>query len=297
MVILRLFSLVTFLLLQVVFFEASAQQKRKGQYHRAGSSGKISLKNIKKRELLTLYANTGTATYFGELCDGLDCFTFRPQFGAGLSLRTEYLGKRLNLRLEARMFRLYSSDTYPNRNLDFRSTNWEVLALGEIDLFPYEKMMRRRPFVNPYIFGGIGLMTYDPWGQLPNGKWAQLRPLETEGTKYGNVALALPVGIGFKIRYSYKWNFMVEGGYRFTTTDHIDDASSKTYPDPSSFTNGIAAYMSNKSPLGAEQQRNGQRGNPKTNDGYIILSAGVTYTFSNNHKAKFKGKQHLLRKS
>lgn len=285
-------------------FISNAQTKRiyKGQYHRGKSQPNITLKKVTKNELVSIFGGIGYATYYGDLCDGIDCFKFRPQIGIGGLLRTNYLGKRLNLRAEARLFRLYSDDYYEYRNLNFRSTNWEFIASGQFDFFPYEKMMRRRPRINPYIYAGIGFMTYDPWGQMSNGKWHQLRPLETEHTKYGNIAFLYTAGFGLKFKYTYRWSFMVEGGYRYTTTDHIDDVSRADYPDASSFNNSISASMSNKStnfPYNGTDANTPQdyRGNPKNNDGYFIFSAGVVFTFTKHRKTITRNDKTLLRKN
>ena len=265
----------------------------KGQYHRGKSQPNISFKGITKNELITLYGTLGLATYNGDLSGTIGGHSFRPQGGAGAILRTKYFGKRLYLRADIRMFRLYSNDIHEDRNLNFRSTNWEFLALGQFELFPYEKLMRRRPLINPYVYAGIGLVTFDPWGQLGNGKWTQLRPLETEQVKYGNVAFTYTLGFGLKFRYSYKWNFMLEGGYRFTTTDYIDDVSHYAYPPASSYSNPKSAQMANKS---GNPNLTGGRGSDKSNDGYAIFSASVTYTFTKFHKARAKTAKHLLRK-
>ncbi|ABG58198.1 hypothetical protein [Cytophaga hutchinsonii] len=299
-----LFVRLVFLFLCIVAVDAAAQTQRKiykGQYHRGKATPDISLKNISKNELLTIYGTLGLASYNGDLSGYLwqvGSNSYRPQAGGGVILRTAYLGKRLNLRADVRCFRLYSNDVHEGRNLNFRSTNWEFLALGQFDIFPYEKLMRRRTKINPYVYGGIGLMTYDPWGQLPNGRWHQLRPLETENVKYGNVAFVYTVGLGFKYNYSYRWNFMLEAGYRFTTTDYIDDVSSEEYPDPASLQNSISRIMSNKSFNKSAQTG---RGNPKYKDGYAIVSVGLTYTFTRHHATKNrKGgllDKNLLRKN
>jgi len=287
-------------------FNSNAQTKRiyKGLYHRGKSQQNISLKNISKNELISIFGTTGYATYYGDLCDGIECFfTFRPQVGVGALLRTNYLGKRLSLRADVRFFRLYSNDFYKYRNLNFRSSNWEFVASGQFDFFPYEKMMRRRPRINPYIYAGIGLMTFNPMGQKPDGTWTQLRPLQTEHTKYGSVAFLYTAGFGLKLRYSYKWSFMVEGGYRFTTTDHIDDVSKANYDNASSFNNSLSASMSNKStnfPYNGTDARTPKdyRGNPKKDDGYFIFSAGVVFTFSKHKKtATIRNDKNLLRKN
>ncbi len=295
MAFVKVVSIIIFFTLTLCVFNVNAQSKKlyKGQYHRGKSQSNISFKGISKNELITIFMTTGYATYYGDLCDGMDCFTFRPQLGGGAILRTNYLGNRLNIRTDIRFFRLYSNDIHEGRNLDFRSSNWEFILSGQIDLFSYEKMMRRRTFLNPYILLGIGMVSYDPWGSQGNDTWTQLRPLQTEQVAYGNAAFLYTGGIGFKFRYSYKWNFMVDGGYRFTTTDYLDDASQNNYPAPSSFSNPQAAWMSNKT---GKTIPTGYRGDPKGFDGYFIFSAGVTYTFTKNHKPKFHGNQHLLRK-
>ncbi len=285
----------TFVIFINITICSNAQNKRlyKGQYHRGKSQPNISLRGIAKNELITLFGTTGLAVYNGDLSgNGLGSHSYRPQGGGGAILRTNYLGRRLYLRADVRFFRLAANDVHEGRNLNFRSSNWEFLALGQYEFFPYEKMMRRRTLINPYIYAGIGLVTFDPWGELPNGKWHKLRPLETEHVKYGNVAFTYTAGFGLKFRYSYKWNFMIEGGYRFTTTDYIDDVSQSAYPPKSSFTNTIAMIMSNKS-----GSYTGQRGNPNSRDGYFMFSAGVTYTFTKFHKAKSKTSKHLLRKT
>lgn len=291
----RVIIVFTFLLSSILIFDTHAQTRSpyKGQYKKRNSSRNISFNRISKNELVSLFLTTGYATYYGDLCDGIHCFKFRPQIGAGAILRTNYLGKRLNLRADVRMFRLYSDDVFEGRNLNFRSTNWEFIASGQFDLFPYEKMMRRRTFINPYITAGVGLVTFDPWGQQTNGKWAQLRPLETEHTKYGNVAFLYTAGIGMKFKYTYRWSFMLEGNYRFTLTDHLDDVSANDYPSASSFSNGQAAALSNKT---GNATPTGYRGNPKSNDGYFIFSVGVVYTFTKNNKPKFNNDKTLLRK-
>lgn len=296
MALIRLITVFVFFVLSTFIFDANAQNRKlyKGQYHRGKAQPNISLKNISKNELITLFLTTGYATYYGDLCDGIQCFKFRPQLGVGGLLRTNYLGKRLNIRGDIRYFRLYSDDVWEHRNLNFRSSNWEFIASGQFDFYGYEKMMRRRTFINPYIVAGVGLMTFNPYGQQSNGDWVKLRPLETENVKYNSVAFLYTAGFGLKFRYSYKWNFMVEGAYRYTTTDYIDDVSSQNYPDASSFSNGQSAQMSNKTGVAKPQD---YRGDPKDRDGYFIFSAGVTYTFTKNHKPKFHNDKTLLRKN
>lgn len=275
----------------------SAQNKKlyKGQYHHGKYEPKISFSNIKKYELLSLYLNAGLTTYEGDLCSGFNCVSPRPALGGGLLYRTGFLQKRLNLRLEAQIFRLYSDDVHESRNLDFRSTNWEVWAGVQIDLYPYEKLIRRTLF-NPYAFLGVGVMTYDPWGSLSNGKWHQLRPLETQGFRIGYATMTIPIGIGTKYKINYKWTLKAEFGMRITMSDQIDDVHNRDYADPASLQNGIARYMSDKSNDGLGFAKGRQRGSPEWMDKYFIFDVGVIYTFTNKHQTKVRGRTHLLRK-
>ena len=288
-----------FLFLSVLAIDVTAQDHKKiyhGKYHKGKSLSSISFKGISKNELITLYLAGGVSSYNGDLSGNIFSRTYRPQIGGGIMLRTLYLGKRLNLRVDVRSFRLGSNDVHESRNLNFRSTNWEFLALGQVDLFPYEKLMRRRTKINPYAYGGIGLMTYDPWGQQSNGKWTQLRPLETEHVKYGNVAFVYTGGVGFKYTYNYRWSCMFEAGYRFTTTDYIDDVSGPNYPAGNSFSNPKSAYMSNKSNKPNPTSVKTGRGGPQYKDGYAIVSLGLTYTFTKHNTRRTTNKGQLLRK-
>ena len=204
-------TLFVFFVVSNVFVQAQTKRIYKGQYHKGKSSHNISLKGVSKNELISIYGTIGYATYYGDLCDGMECFTFRPQIGIATLLRTNYLGKRLSLRADVRFFRLSSGkeDVYEYRNLDFRSSNFEFLALGQFELFPYEKLMRRRPKINPYLYAGVGAMTYNPYGSKSDGTWTQLRPLQTEHQSYGSIAFVYTAGLGLKFKYSFKWSFIV----------------------------------------------------------------------------------------
>jgi hypothetical protein len=277
---------------------ASGQNKKlfSGQYHHGKYEPKISFSNIKKYELLSIYLNLGIASYEGDLCSGFNCISPRPAFGGGAIYRTGYLGKRLNLRLEAQVFRLYSDDKFKGRNLDFRSTNWEVWTGLQFDLFPYEKLLRRRTLFNPYAFIGVGVMTYDPWGSLPNGRWHQLRPLETQGYRIGYATMTFPMGIGTKYKINYKWTLKAEIGLRFTLTDQIDDVREFSYADPATLKNSIARLMSDKSKDHQSFAKGRQRGSPDWLDKYVIFNVGAIYTFTYKHQTKVRGRTHLLRK-
>jgi opacity protein-like surface antigen len=270
-----------------------AQQRRyKGGYSQRRSVRKfISPGNIFRSERNSIYGGLGFTTYYGDLCDSWDCMTLRPAVGLGFQHRTDALNTRLSYRFEFNYFRLgVKHDTYPTRMLDFRSGNVEMFVAAVYDLYPYEKHFRRRPLASPYFFAGIGFATINPHGSL-NGQWYALKPLHTEGVNYSSVTPTIPFGAGVRLKYTYNAEFVFEGGYRFTFTDHLDDVSSTYYKSQASFSDPIAAQLSKKS---APSQI--IRGNPHQNDGYFMFNVRFRWTFGKPQMAKFRGKSHILRK-
>lgn len=249
-----------------------------------------------KHEKLSVIGNIGLSTYYGDLCDKFSCAQFRPNFGLGAIWR---FNKHFASKIEANYVKLYSKDVYPDRNLNFRSGNFEVYAAGIYEYFPYTKHFRKRKLVEPYLFAGIGFVTYNPKGMNDNGEWIALRPLRTEGqaTEYSSVALIIPLGAGITIKYSKHLSFMLEGGYRITTTDYLDDVSSFNYENLDNLPSPEAKELALKSPDGTtykEKYLSQQRGNPTKNDGYFVLNAKVKYTLGAKHN-HFRGKHPLLK--
>jgi len=90
------------------------------------------------------------------------------------------------------------------------------------------------------------------------------------------------------------FNVALEGGYRLTFTDYLDDVST-VYPDPASFTDPIAAALSMRYedpvPPGT------QRGDPNQNDGYFLLNIKVEYylpknfLFDDNQRKLYRSKR------
>jgi hypothetical protein len=69
-----------------------------------------------------------------------------------------------------------------------------------------------------YVFGGVGNVKY-----MVKGNDA----LVAMGQKTGGSALVLPVGLGSNFTFSPDFNFGVEIGGRYTTTDYLDGYSSQ----------------------------------------------------------------------
>jgi hypothetical protein len=223
---------------------------------------------------------------------------FRPNLGIGFIYR---FTNHISNKTELNYYRLHATDVYKERNLNFRSGNFEFYTSAMFDLFPYTKHFPKRKRIAPYVFLGVGLTYFNPKGQDPNtGQWVALRPLQTEGHAYGSVSLIIPYGVGVKIKFHRNYDFMLEGGYRKTFTDYLDDVSHFSYLDLSTFSNAEAATMSMKAvdvPGDPNSYKNTyllqQRGNPKKLDGYFLFSVKFRYIIG-GAKGSFKGKHPLL---
>jgi hypothetical protein len=179
-------------------------------------------------------------------------------------------------------------DPIIERNLSFRSDNLEVAVMGIAQLIPEGSRFYQRPRFNPYLFAGIGYLYFNPKAEAPAeyngqplpdaGKWVPLQPLMTEGVDYKRSAFVIPYGVGVNIRISPFFNLVIDGGYRWTFTDYLDDAST-VHKDPASFSDPLAAALADRRPeIGKAPAEEGDiRGNPDRNDGYFLLNAKIEY--------------------
>jgi hypothetical protein len=196
------------------------------------------------------------------------------------------------------------------RNLVFFANNFELSTTAIIDFVPTKgysyKVSRKngrlvptvnsffRPSFTPYGFFGLAITTNTPKAPL-DGTNYKLRPLRTEGVQYGAVLLSLPVGFGLKFKFDYKNDIAIEGGYRFTFTDYMDDVHG-IYIDPANFANDpIAFRLQDRRPeiglppkweLNQLTGRSLRRGDPD-NDGYFIFQVKWLHYLSKRDIEKF----------
>jgi hypothetical protein len=229
---------------------------------------------IRKDRALILTAGLGTSTYLGELANKGDYLDAKPTVNVGLQY---YFTPRISARAELNWFTLEGSDLKSaddgriNRNLSFKSSNFEFSTIGLVNLFANGNRYYRRPAYNVYGFVGIGLAYFNPKADYL-GKTYILQPLQTEGVSYSRMTPVVPMGLGIRLKMGPNMNISFEGGYRKTFTDYLDDVST-VYP---------AAYSSNDSELlsirGATYAKSGvKRGNPDKNDSYILFNAKFEY--------------------
>jgi hypothetical protein len=247
----------------------------------------------------------GTSTYFGEITGSGDLGKLNPSVILGAEY---YFTKRFSARGQFAWFRTSGDDAdAPGneedgrrpRNLSFASGNFEFSAIGIFNLVPQGFRFEDRPGVNLHAFAGVGVMRFNPTTEYL-GKRYTLQPIETEGVSYSRVTPVIPVGLGARIKLSPFYNLLIEGGYRFTFTDYMDDVSTRRYPDPASLQSDLARALSDRRAEYAPPTTSGTRGNPDTNDGYFLLNVSLQYYIpwevNKNPQKKLYNRDKYLRK-
>lgn len=200
----------------------------------------------------------------------------------------------------------------------------------EFDLFPNYGGIGSRFPVNPYVFIGLAIFSHNPKAKAPDtdllgnplaeaGKFVSLRDLETEGKKYSKIQMAIPVGLGVKVRLIQNLDAQLEFGLRQLFFDYIDDVSKDNIElslldselaramaergaettdvvtgktrDPQYFTvSGYKAQDGMTYSVGANYTVGEVRGSPKDNDFYLVSQLRIVYYLSgkNVRRAKFR---------
>mgnify|MGYP000215179981 CR=1 FL=1 len=174
------------------------------------------------------------------------------------------------------------NDYIKQRGLSFRSNILEFSAMLEFNFFRYGVKNRDRSHT-PFVFAGVSRFFFSPEAQDSEGKWVSLQSLGTEGqgtslggTKYSLNAWAIPFGLGYKVNLGDHFCLSAEWGWRYTTTDYLDDAST-TYADASILEqeNGsIAAALADPTGVGVTGK---QRAEANNNDWFAFTGISLTY--------------------
>lgn len=238
-------------------------------------------------------AGSGVASYFGELKNDGDIF-HGTLYNIEVGLERRF-NERISVRTNLTFFQTKGSDAISNaegrvtRNLSFTSANLELAAIGVVQLFPEVGRYYQRPAINPYLFLGIGGVFFSASAVVPDtyhdgtpipeaGQKKSLRQYRTEAVDYSPVTMVIPMGVGVKMMIQPALNVSVNGGYRYTFSDYLDDVST-VHVDDADFTDPLAAAFSDRGPeVGANPRPAGSvRGNPDRGDGYFIFSIRVDY--------------------
>ena len=174
-------------------------------------------------------AGAGAVTYFGDL-------NSQYKINGRIKLSNLALEVRLlnhfSARIEGAYYNMEGNDSRAElgsfeeqRNLSFASTNLEGNFQVLYYLKPYKGDYYRRGQWDPYLGAGVGITSYNPYAELLGEKYF-LRDIPTEpDKKYGNTTLVIPVTAGIKFMINDFTNLIFEVGYRYTTTDYLDDVS------------------------------------------------------------------------
>jgi hypothetical protein len=288
--------------------------------------------------------------YYGDLAPqpsrfSTDISFTRPAIGLYWNYR---MGSRISVQTQFMFGTLRASDNSADqgdsdngvfrnkRNLSFRNNIKELSAVGVIDLFANQSTYISRVHFTPYVYFGVAGVLHNPQAQAPEtdlsgnplpeaGEWVDLRPLGTEGQyatlaatdanagiePYKTLQLAIPFGLGIRLRLTEVLDASFDIGFRYTFTDYLDDVS-RSYVDLGVLQSDLARALSYRTgEKGAPSNpysyvgRNGTtytveagygsegkdnwRGNEDDNDLYMVTSIRLSYILGATfHKAKFR---------
>lgn len=260
--------------------------------------------SIRRNRNLLVNAGSGFANYYGELTNPGKLGKVKPNIVAGVEY---YFTNRISARASLTWFQIAGSDANANddrreRNLHFRAGCMELAALGAVNLSPMGARFYQRSVLNVHGFVGVGLLYFNPKAKY-QGDWVALAPLQTEGKSYSRIQPVFPVGLGARIKLDPFFNVLIEGGYRITFTDYLDDMSTTRYPDPATLKSDLSRALSDRRPeIGTQPslpQQRGRRGNPETNDGYFIANITLQYylpieIFRNSQRKLYNSKRRAI---
>ncbi|WP_128547647.1 DUF6089 family protein [Larkinella soli] len=217
----------------------------------------------------------GTSSYYGDISGYRKPIksTFALMRWSASAMYTRNFTPRLSARASFTWARIVGDDYTYNRkdlnsgiiqyarNLHFRNDLKEFALTGMYKFIPDGRNSNFRSKWSPYVFLGIAAVAHSPEARTPVGfgvtpddtrqRWVKLQPLGTEGQgqngvkPYSLVTMAIPVGLGVRYKLNERFDLGGEIGFRYTTTDYLDDAGG-AYPDPTILKDDLARVMSDR---------------------------------------------------
>ncbi len=252
--------------------------------------------NAFPQRLLELGAFGGLSYYNGDINPSAHLRASNNHLAFGVTAR-QTLNPRWALKASLLFGNLSGEDSHSDdpfvqyRNLSFNSPIYELSTVVEFNFrafnpFNPPSAFKHPDYFTPYTFIGISGFYFNPQASLDGNNY-ELQPLQTEGEDYSRTGIAIPFGVGFKLRLSERMLFSAEYGLRRTFTDYIDDVSSR-YPDDPSTLSQTARKLSDRS---LEQQGSDgsnwgtQRGNSQTNDWFSFVGITLSINITGNPDA------------
>ncbi len=244
---------------------------------------------VSKSQGVHLGVFAGVSSYHGDLTDKI--FP-RQTRNAALGITGTYeITDHISARASFTYTLLGAADRFSDdpelqaRNLSFESKLFEFALQGQYDLFS----LNEKRFT-PYAMVGIGAFHFNPYVFYSGKEKTFLQPLGTEGQglegygkKYDRLQFMIPIGGGVKYAISDKITLGLEGHFRKTFTDYIDDVSTN-YADVNALLagNGQTAvdlsYRGDELSNGSSIYPSGaQRGSAKAKDVYYFAGLHLTW--------------------
>lgn len=230
----------------------------------------------------------GVSNYHGDISHGLNMKGFH--LAGGLYYKRNWSGYFTN-RLQLSYLKISGTDkgdrSYAARNLSFKTPIYEFAEMVEFN-FRRFGMNFKDDYWSPYFFTGLAGFMFDPTREENSN--VKLRNLRTEGQSKGYSLFqpALPIGFGIKTMLHQKknqgvWIFGVEGFWRKTFTDHLDDVGG-SYPDYKTMVDkqgiGSAQYSHAQTLNGGTPYTAGtDRGDTHLKDWYYFIGFTMAFRF------------------
>ncbi len=183
-----------------------------------------------------LQVGAGIAAYNGDLIEDNKIFS-QANYSTSVGLTYQFKPKWFFL-ADFSLLKVGASDkknssTFSlDRNLSFKTTI-EGFDFG----LEYDFLNTEKTKITPYLYGGIGLFSFNPYTINRFGVKTYLRNLGTEGQGYTNnkpfylrTQVELPFGAGVKWAITKSVCLKADLRIRKIFTDYLDDVST-TYPD------------------------------------------------------------------
>lgn len=229
--------------------------------------------------IVKVTVGAGTSWYYGDVCD--DCINPKINLNLGAHMR---FTQRISIKAELNWYQIGADkDVHELRDATFTSNNIEVLGAAVVDLFPHSVNYYSNKWFNPFVYGGIGFTYFNPRATV-NGETYSLRPLQTEGVSYSPITIIVPGGLGVRFKIAHHIDLSVEGGYRMTFTDYLDDVST-VYQNYDDATTELVATRGNDRTAGKV------RGNPDSRDGYFVVGVKAEITIPSVRSGLSGGKR------
>ena len=207
-----------------------------------------------------------------------------PSFGAYLTWKSD---APYSMRFQTNLTSLTANDVESSnamRMLNFKTKLWEAYAALDLNLFQLVGIKSEK--WHPFAFVGYGGFYFNPQA-LINDDYVDLRPLGTEGQgangqsdHYRKFESVIPFGGGLKLQVNDQTTIMLELGFRYTFTDHLDDVSNASVDYLEVLENNgiLAARLSNPNIDPFEPQAKTYRRGGKYNDWYYMSTISVGFT-------------------